>query len=548
MEIQGKQNSTVIPGNSSRHYQATREAFLRWQASFPEQAVDPAISSGKQHDCDDRQQRSGRQGKAHTVDVASTRSTLSPTSDPVNPDKQCYSALKDEVILKNFFMRLLYTQHPSQQQDHEDIPGNIFFEWLGKARISEKNLRNIQHFRALARFNGFNVKVLVDKPITIVAAEARTETVTGGIETITVARLYKDFRAALAEQDSRNVSLIFNEFVKRTEQHRVGLCTHALRSDYFRLALMYTYGGMHSDVAVSMEDFDRNRGSVEVPLIPLKGKNGFLARLSCGLNHGKPPTVPPRDGMFTEDVIALSAMEDTLMAFSRQNKMIPSMLYFMLVAEHRLEIQNMSETDGKKIGSKVHAIYDRDVMRLYQCSEEQYLHFFVNHRMEIIRGHYREIAQLITEPEAFMMEGYKEIFNSMSVEERGNRLLPAVSYIPESGLRYLRNTYRYGPDKLYEDKYSLVAGSGFPFMEGGPAIANMKPVHLRGDGSWFKGLSNPRYVDDIDIEYHECPKISRHDKDKARDATLTPPTSPKQHHADKPVSPPGYSRNWYSVP
>ena len=184
MEVQRKQNSTVIPGNSQQHYQAAREVFLR-RAFLPKQPVDPVISSGKQHDCDGRQRLSICQGEVRAIEAASTwdRSTPSATSDPVDPeDRQCYSMLRDELILKNLFGRLVYTQHPSQQQDHEDIPGNVFFEWVGKARISEKNLINIQHFRALARFNGINVRVLVDKPITVVATEARTDTVTGRLK------------------------------------------------------------------------------------------------------------------------------------------------------------------------------------------------------------------------------------------------------------------------------------------------------------------------------------------------------------------------------
>ena len=556
MEIQGKQNSTVIPGNSQQHCQATREAFFR-RVFLPVQAVDPAISSSKQHDCDDRQRRSICQGEVRATEAASTRdrSTPSPTSDPVNLDKQCYSTLRDELILKNFFMRLLYTQHPSQQQDHEDIPGNVFFEWLGKARISEKNLRNIQHFKALARFNGFNVKVLVDKPITIVAAEARTETVTGGIETITVARLYKDFRAALAEQDSRNVSLIFNEFVKRTEQHRVGLCTHALRSDYFRLALMYTYGGMHSDVAVLMEDFNKERGYVDAPLIPLKGKNGFLIRLFCHEGGRTSPDVPRRGSLRVKYFVDRAWTSNTLMASSKQNKIVLSMIYSMLVAERRLEIENMSETDGKKIGSKVHAIYDRDIMRLYQCSKEQKLRFFVNHKASLYIETSRKEAELFGCSEALLMEEAREsfkkeflgIFNAMISTGSGPdfRLLFAVTSIGVAGLSSFSNSH--GPGRPYEDVYSNWVESSFPFLNKVPAIANMKSLHWTGDGSWYKGLSNPRYVEDIDVEYHECPGISRHDKGKAGYAPLMPAISPKQHHAGKPVSPPGYSRTWCSV-
>ena len=560
MQIQGKQNSTVIPGNSQQHYQATREAFSR-RVFLPVQAVDPAISSSKQHDCDDRQRRSMCQGEVRATEAASTRdrSTPSPTSDPVNLDKQCYSTLRDELILKNFFMRLLYTQHPSQQQDHEDIPGNVFFEWLGKARISEKNLRNIQHFRALARFNGFNVKVLVDKPMTVVATESRTDTVTGRIETITVARLYKDFRAALAEQDSHNVSLIFNEFVKRTEQHRVGLCTHALRSDYFRLALIYTYGGMHSDVAVSMEDFDKERGYVESPLIPLKGKNGFLV-LCTHMEYTEDfesPDIPPRNSpsVAVAEFVTKTSIANTLIASSKQNKIVLSMIYSMLVAERRLEIENMSETDAKMIGkNKVHAIYDRDVMRLYQCSRKQHLHFFVNYKTALHIETYRKMVGPFNMVEAVILkrarknireELCKEFHASMPTGEFNSRLIPAVTAISIAGLdRFL---YSYGPGQAYEDLYSILAESGFPFPNKVPAIANMKPVHLKGDGSWYKGLSNPRYVEDIDVEYHECPKISRHDKGKAGYAPLMPAISPKQHHAGKPVSPPGYSRTWCSV-
>ena len=44
----------------------------------------------------------------------------------------------------------------------------------------------------------------------------------------------------------------------------------------------------------------------------------------------------------------------------------------------------------------------------------------------------------------------------------------------------------------------MIAGSGFPFLKNTPSIANMKPFHFKGDNSWFKDLSNPDYVDDID--------------------------------------------------
>ena len=72
-----------------------------------------------------------------------------------------------------------------------------------------------------------------------------------------------------------------------------------------------------------------------------------------------------------------------------------------------------------------------------------------------------------------------------------------------------------GPDKPYETIYDLVIKSRFPFLEKAPAIANMKPLHPRGDGSWYKGLSNPRYVEDTDVEYHEYSETSHHDRGKA---------------------------------
>ena len=500
MEVQGKQNSTVIPGNSYRYYQATREAFFRWRASLSEQAVDPAISSGKQHDCDGRQRRSIFQGEVRATEAAPTwnQSTPSATSDPVDPeDRQCYSMLRDELILKNLFGRLVYAQHSSQQQDHEDIPGNVFFEWLGKARISEKNLINIQHFRALARFNGINVKVLVDKPITVVATEARTDTVTGRIETITVARLYQDFRAALKEAvPPAEADRIFEDFFKRTEQHRIGLCNHALRSDYFRLALMYTYGGMHSDVAVSMEDFDRNRGSVEFPLIPLKGKNGFLVRIhyidvSDSVSGGV-----ARTGVCTSI---------TLMASSRQNQMILSMLDNMLEAEDRLESENMSVTSTGMITDKKYTTSDRDIMRLYQCRKEQVIRFLTNHRLKECRESIHQIALDIKKPEEAVRKEFEIECNTFFTEKENEdggserthlKCIPAVRKIAIAGLSYLHCCC--GENKPYQDGSSIIAGSGFPFPKNGPSIANMKSHHFKGDNSWFKDLSNPDYVDDID--------------------------------------------------
>ena len=497
MEVQGKQNSTVIPGNSYRHYQATREVFLRWRASLSEQAVDPAISSGKQHDCDGRRRRSIFQGEVRATEAAPTwnQSTPSATSDPVDPeDRQCYSMLRDELILKNLFGRLVYAQHSSQQQDHEDIPGNVFFEWLGKARISEKNLINIQHFRALARFNGINVKVLVDKPITVVATEARTDTVTGRIETITVARLYQDFRAALKEAaPPAEANRIFKEFFKRTEQHRIGLCNHALRSDYFRLALMYTYGGMHSDVAVSMEDFDRNRGSVEFPLIPLKGKNGFLIR-----NHNG---ADPRYNHF-KDAIFVST---TLMASSRQNQIILSMLANMLEAEDRLESENMSVTSTGMITDEKYTTSDRDIMRLYQCKKEQVIRFLTNHQLEKERNSFYEMAVFAKVSEEQIRKALETQYNRLFAEEIDKqygsgrthiKCIPAVTRIAITGADYLYSCC--GENKPYQDGSSIIAGSGFPFPKNGPSIANMKPFHSKGDNSWFKDLSNPGYVDDID--------------------------------------------------
>ena len=496
MEVQGKQNSTVIPGNSQQHYQAAREAFLR-RAFLPKQPVDPVISSGKQHDCDGRQRLSICQGEVRAIEAASTwdRSTPSATSDPVDPeDRQCYSMLRDELILKNLFGRLVYAQHSSQQQDHEDIPGNVFFEWLGKARISEKNLINIQHFRALARFNGINVKVLVDKPITVVATEARTDTVTGRIETITVARLYQDFRAALKEAvPPAEADRIFEDFFKRTEQHRIGLCNHALRSDYFRFALMYTYGGMHSDVAVSMEDFDRNRGSVEFPLIPLKGKNGFLIRIHNGAY--------PRYKYF-KDAIFVSA---TLMASSRQNQIILSMLANMLEAEDRLESENMSVTSTGMITDEKYTTSDRDIMRLYQCRKEQIIRFLTNHRLKECRESIHQIALDSKKPEEAVRKEFEIKCNTFFTEkvdgdggsERTHlKCIPAVRKIAIAGLSYLHCCG--GINKLYQDSFSIMTGSGFPFPKNGPSIANMKSHHFKGDNSWCQGLSNPDYVDDID--------------------------------------------------
>ena len=90
MQIQGKQNSTVIPGNSQQHCQATREAFFR-RVFLPVQAVDPAISSSKQHDCDDRQRRSICQGEVRATEAASTRdrsanSTSKCDTSPTQPE------------------------------------------------------------------------------------------------------------------------------------------------------------------------------------------------------------------------------------------------------------------------------------------------------------------------------------------------------------------------------------------------------------------------------------------------------------------------------
>ena len=525
MEVQRKQNSTVIPGNSQQHYQATKEVFLR-RVYLPKQPVDPVISSGKQHDCDDCQWQSESQGEeARAVDTASTsgRSVSSAASDPVNPeDKQSrnvVSMLRDELILKNFFTRLLYTQHPSQRQDHEDIPGNVFFEWLGKARISEKNLINIQHFRALARFNGINVRVLVDKPITIAATEAGMETVTGRIETITVARLYQDFRAALKEDGLDKVAIIFKEFVRRTEQHRVGLCSHALRSDYFRLALVYTYGGMHSDVAVSLEDFDPNRGSVEVPLIPLKGKHGLLFRIIHESDYSPDSNDVPDH---------LAGLSNTLVASSRKNSIILFMLYEMLVKERSLECHNMSETREKKITDKVYAANDRDVMRLYQCSKRQIACFYANVKAKewffqscqttfLLEGAegLETLYRVLRKEKDTYEQTCLELLDTPQVKEIGNRRLPALVYIAAAGLNHIW-FYPGIRNDLYGGISGIKNGSGFPFPEKTPAIANMKPFHLKGDGSWYKGLSNPRYVEDIDIEYHEYPETSCHDRGEAR--------------------------------
>ena len=519
MKVQERQNSIVIPGNSQQHCQATRTTFLRWRSQL-KQPVDPVISSGKQHDCDGRQRLSICQGEVRAIEAASTwdRSTPSATSDPVDPeDRQCYSMLRDELILKNLFGRLVYTQHPSQQQDHEDIPGNVFFEWVGKARISEKNLINIQHFRALARFNGINVRVLVDKPITVVATEARTDTVTGRIETITVARLYQDFRAALKEAGHPDADRIFTAFVKRTEQHRIGLCNHALRSDYFRLALLYTYGGMHSDVAVSLEGFDKERGSVEFPLIPLKGKNGFLIRsfdqVLCSSDDNK--TIKIR-----------KHISSTLMASSRQNQIVLFMLICMFNVECSLECLSISGTGAETVFCQSCRINEHDVMRLPRCSIKQIVRVFGYCAKEKYREEYPRIALQLKLPEELVINAHITL-EALSLLEKPDcnktkedisRRHPGVMEIAAAGLR---NIWSFcGPDKLYKTNDDLVTESRFPFPEKAPAIANMKPVHSRGDGSWYKGLSNPRYVEDTDIEYHEYSETSHHDRGKAEHAIV----------------------------
>ena len=97
-------------------------------------------------------------------------------------------------------------------------------------------------------------------------------------------------------------------------------------------------------------------------------------------------------------------------------------------------------------------------------------------------------------------------------EEYSKRFYPAVSGITMVGLDYIWSLC--GQDKPYKNKADLAMKSAFPFHDKTPAIANMTPFYEKGDGSWYKGLSNPRYVEDIDIEYHAYSEISCHDDNR----------------------------------
>ncbi|GAA4651482.1 hypothetical protein GCM10023116_37660 [Kistimonas scapharcae] len=515
MKVQGKQDSTVIPGNSQQHHKITREAFLRL-ISLSKQPVDSATCSRKQYDCDDRQQQSKYERAVHTVTEGVSNLVLasdqpSPEIDRVDLEsQQCYGMLRDELILKSLFMRLFYASHPSQL-DNEDIPSNVFFEWVGNAKISEKNLRNIQHFKALSKFNGINVKVLVDNPMTIAVTEAKMDTMTGMIETITVDQLYKDFHSALIETGCTNANEIFKEFVNRTELHRIGLCNQALRSDYFRLALMYTYGGMHSDIAAPMEDFDPKRGSVEWPLIPLKGKNGLLMRI-----HEVDMPLP------TGAVQKITCPSNNLMASSRQSPMILSMLTYMLKQESILEKGNMSETSVKTISNQPYKINDHDMMRLYQCRKTHAIRFFTNFTLSLTRNALKH--QLALELQT-NIENIPNLLIELSIniakpqiEQKCTEEISREDRLKRCSVRFFAVSKTLGgggdaikeflgPNKLYKDGLTFVTESGFPFPKYAPTIANMQErrnmtnITIGGDGSWFGTIPNPKYVDDLQIKY-----------------------------------------------
>lgn len=405
----------------------------------------------------------------------------------MNVTQKLTSALHNELKSKESEIRAVYRDFPSQQYERS-IPNNIFFEWVGNKNIAERSCRVTEHFRSCAGYNKFNVSVLVDTPYKFIKTESQLDGVTGRVNLITVEQLHKDFLTALRESGVPEYSKLHRNFIQTTQLHSVGLSNQALRSDYYRLALLYTYGGIHSDIAPCLQEFD-SASSLHWPLIPLKSKHGLLVQI-CETHEGG---------------VKLQLATNSLIASDKHNTTILSILKHMLRMESDLKSCNV-DTSGEKNGFKK-TMYD--IMRLPQCEKEHTQEFLLVLKKKKFNTYINNQEPDMSEDRRqFIMNQIKDMheFNKDAefalIKECGlpstvrhiaiSKFISAGDFL--SGLIGRENN---------ESSNDFVNQLGFPLPQGQPTFGNIKnrdPENVTkwGLGSWY-GYKNPTSVDDIDI-------------------------------------------------
>ncbi|MGO0309073.1 glycosyltransferase [Endozoicomonas acroporae] len=409
----------------------------------------------------------------------------------ISPQALPASNLFQELVQKDSEIKSTYQKFKSQIHG-ESIPGNHFFEWVGNKTIPERQVQIVHHFKSLAKFNDFHVYVLTDKPMKFIAAESKCDGLSGEVKTITVDQLNKDFYKALKDSGVSDYDKLYKYFIHNTQRHNVGLENQALRSDYYRLALLYTYGGIHSDINISLKELDSTASALQHPLIPLRGKNGLLIQTLDLDVYGTKISLPT----------------NSLIASKKNNPIILSMIQHMLDGENKLkEIDAPTEKSDVKMTLKLH-----DTMRLWQCDEKHFLEAAYEYAKVLLKesnpdlseeslnailpGLYYHVAKQIKR---------KEDYEVLKQQGRLTARHYVVSKMLGGGTDAL-NILMTGIDKQINKQYDgpedFFKGSGFPLPDNKPSYGDIKPLGdpniLRGLGSWY-GKPNPHYVDDSNM-------------------------------------------------
>ncbi|MBO9482736.1 glycosyltransferase [Salinisphaera sp. G21_0] len=401
-----------------------------------------------------------------------------------------------ELIRKDSEIKSAYQEFTGQTHG-ELMPRNQFFEWVGKKTLPERQVQIVHHFKNLGKFNDFHVCVLTDKPMKVIAAESKCDGISGTMEIITVDKLNEDFYKALKDSNEPDCDKLYKDFVNSTQLHNVGLENQALRSDYYRLALLYTYGGIHSDINIPLKELDSSASALQHPLIPLRGKNGLLIRTIDIPVPGSGGTVPHWD--------------NSLIASQKNNQIVLSMIKHMLNLENKLKETLIENSDNSEI-KKTLTLHD--AMRLWQCKEEYYIKAFIEFTKNAMRNAYPDSSE--------------EYLNSIASQVKDN-LVPALksteyAVAKQQGLVTARHCIvtrmlgggtdaltpiireQLSSEQLIREQYIAIEdftkSLRFPFPDDQPSYANIKPLHdgrnHRGLRSWY-GQSNPDYVDDSNM-------------------------------------------------
>ena len=409
----------------------------------------------------------------------------------MNKTQPLQSSLRNELTLKDLELKEIYSKFTSQQQESA-IPNNIFFEWVGNKNIAERSCHIVHHFNSLARFNKFSVTVLVDNPYRFLKTESQLEGVTGQIKLITVDQLNKDFLTALKESEVPESDKLYRDFIQTTQLHGVGLSNQALRSDYYRLALVFTYGGIHSDVAPAMQEFDKSASSLHYPLIPLKSQNGLLISV---FEDGSGPELPK-----------MLFPTNNIIASGKHNPIIIPMLKHMLQMENHLKTCDLN-TSKENYGFEK-SLYD--VMRLPQCERQYTERVILESNINNVNIDFIARPDLNEATRKRILDSVKsqhesekgQLFSLLKKQGRASVRFIAVAKLLCGGLKALPVVH-FMADKR-EGFEEFIRQSTFPLPQGKPTFGNLKNRVLIDDidkvglGSWH-GYSNPKSVDDIGI-------------------------------------------------